>query len=170
MRSQRGLTLIEIAIALLLLGILSTLAVPAFQHWIQNTNIRNGAEAIQNGMQLARAEAVRRNMPVQLVLGTGSSWVVSVPSTAVEIQRYENVEGSKTAVVAIVPSGADRITFNGMGWLATNNDGSDSITQINVSGAALSDSEIRTLRIVVSTGGASRMCDPNVTTGDPRAC
>ena len=60
--AQQGVTLIELLTALIIIGLLFGLGVPSFGGWIQNAQIRTAAEAIQNGLQLARVEAVRRNM------------------------------------------------------------------------------------------------------------
>ncbi len=168
--SQQGLTLIEIMIGLVLLAILGTLAVPAYQSYVQNAQIRNGTEGILNGMQLARAEALSRNTIIELALNTDSSWVISNPLTGEEFQRRDRSDGSRNVNATIFPVGADRITFNGMGWIAGNNDASPSITRIDVTSATSVDPELRPLRIVVGTGGAMKMCDPAVAAGDPRAC
>jgi type IV fimbrial biogenesis protein FimT len=72
-------------------------------------------------------------------------------------------------LVTITPLGADRITFNGMGWLATNNNGSPTITRIDVA-STMVGTEIRALRVTVGAGGVMKMCDPAVAAGDPRAC
>lgn len=168
---QQGFTLVEIAIALALIGVLATLAVPAFQTWVHNAQIRNAAEGIVNGMQLARAEALRRNTPVELRMDTGSGWTITAVASGEEIQTRSASEGSSSATVTILPAGADRVTFNGMGWMASNNDGSPAITQIDVNSATLAgEPEIRALRVIVSSGGAMKMCDPAVAAGDPRAC
>jgi type IV fimbrial biogenesis protein FimT len=175
-RSQHGVTLIEILVSFTLVALLMVIAVPAYNTWLQNTQIRNAAEAVVNGMQIARAEAVRRNTLAQLVLTGGSSWTVSLPLTGEQIQERPAAEGSAGAVVEILPAAADRISFNGMGWVAPNNDASPSITQLdfsNPSGGAckhVADGPMRCLRIAISSGGAFRMCDPAVAAGDPRAC
>jgi len=167
---QRGFSLIELAIGLLLISIVTVLAAPAFNVWIQNARIRNAAEGILNGLQLARAEAVRRNASVQLIFDTGAAWSVSTVATGTEIQKRVTTADSSTAFVAITPNGADRVTFNGMGWLAANDDGSPVITQVDVTSALLSGDEIRPLRVTVGAGGIMKMCDPALAAGDPRAC
>lgn len=73
---QHGVSLVELMIGLTIFAILLSVAVPNFSIFLQNSKIRTAAEAIQNGLNLARAEAVRRNTNVQFVLGTGSSWTV----------------------------------------------------------------------------------------------
>ena len=87
--AQQGVTLIELLTALIIIGLVFGLGVPSFGGWIQNAQIRTAAEAIQNGLQLARVEAVRRNMTVRFQLtntatnacalsATGANWVVSL--------------------------------------------------------------------------------------------
>jgi type IV fimbrial biogenesis protein FimT len=168
---SRGFSLIELLIGLALIGILSVMAVPAYQFWIKNVQIRNAAEGVLNGLQLARAEAVRRNALVQLIFttATGSGWTISTVVGGTEIQARSANEGSESALVTITPLGADRITFNGMGWLATNNNGSPTITRIDVA-STMVGTEIRALRVTVGAGGVMKMCDPAVAAGDPRAC
>lgn len=91
---QHGVSLIELTIGLVIVGILLVLGTPAFRSWIQNAQIRTTAEAIHNGLQLARAEAVHRNNLVRFQLmnsltntcafsTTSSNWVVSQGDTGV---------------------------------------------------------------------------------------
>lgn len=167
---QQGLTLIEIMIGLVLLAVLTTLAVPAYQTWIHNAQIRNAAEGILNGLQLARGEALQRNTPVRLIMGFTSGWRIETVNTSTLIQSRPDGEGGQAVTVAITPDVADRVTFNGMGWVMANNDGSPTITRIDVTSSVVVGEEIRPLRVVIGTGGAVKMCDPAVAAGDPRGC
>ena len=92
-RSGRGFSLVELLITLAIMGILLALAAPSYQLWISNTRIRTTAESIQNGLQLARAEAVRRNDQIRFQLTssadgscvlstTESNWIVSYDNPA----------------------------------------------------------------------------------------
>jgi len=74
---QRGVTLIESVVVMAIAVILLRLAVPAFSAWLGNVQTRTVAESLQSGLQLARAEAIRRNAPVTF-------WLTStaVPQTA----------------------------------------------------------------------------------------
>ncbi len=92
----KGFTLIELMIGLAVVGILLAIGVPEFRLWMANIQVRNAAESIQNGMKLARMEALRRNAPVTFSLvsladsttmdnscalsSSGVSWVVSMDS------------------------------------------------------------------------------------------
>lgn len=171
--AQHGATLIEMLIGIAILAILIAVGVPSYKAWIQNTQIRTAAESVLNGMQLARNEAVRRNANVQLVLGAQSSWTISVPSTAEQIQTRSYGAGSKNVTVTKTPAAATTITFSPLGRVVANADASAAITQLDfdVSTTILSATESRDLRIVVGAGGNVRMCDPNVTdASDTRYC
>jgi type IV fimbrial biogenesis protein FimT len=167
---QLGMTLIEIMITLAIMGILLMIGMPSFNTWIANTQVRTGAEGLTNGLQLARAEAVRRNGNIAFTLGTNTGWTVSVVSTGEVVQTRSEDDGSKQATVTITPVGATMLTFNGYGRVTTNADSSPAITQINVGSSTLAAAETRALRITLGSGGNVRMCDPALGAGDPRAC
>ncbi|SRR5258708_2244707 len=190
MIAHRGFTLIEIVITLAVLGILVMLGLPSFAIWMNNSKIRTAAEGITNGLQLARAEAVRQNVQVQYDQGAQNSWIVcTVASTAGSspvnrcpsttpytgfVQQGTSTEVSSNAVVVVNgvwprPSPpAETVTFNSMGRVIVNGSGAPAITQLDVCNPL--DASVRKMRIVVGMGGNVRMCDPQVAAGDPRAC
>ena len=69
---QRGLSLIEMVTVMAIAAVLTGLAVPSFTAWMANVQIRTATESIQNGLQLARAEAIRRNSPVMFWFTSGT--------------------------------------------------------------------------------------------------
>lgn len=168
--THRGVTLIELLIGLAVLGIVLMMAMPSFATWIQNTAIRSTGEALANGAQLARAEAIRRNTGVELSVSADSSWLVRVVEDGETIQERSAAEGSGNTTIAITPSAASKVTFNGLGRVVSNDDASAPITAIKIDSAVLDPADSRNLCVVIGTGGAVRMCDPNAPTGDTRAC
>lgn len=187
LQRQRGLSLVEIAVVLTIAGILITLAVPSFATWIRNTQIRTATESVQNGLQLARAEAIRRNRSVQFTLTDvpSSGWtfgcVVPVDNGTVGvddpgdcpqvIQTRSAAEGTAGPQLAATPATARMVTFNSIGQVIVNADASASLTQVDATDPTLASGTARPLRIVIAGGGAVRMCDPAVSaTSDPRRC
>jgi type IV fimbrial biogenesis protein FimT len=212
--SQRGFTIVEVMISLVVLGVLIGLGAPGFVEWLQNQQIRAAAEATLNGLQVARGEAVRRNTPVRFqlvsdltsgcVLASDSvsapvsvSWVVSLadptgacdattdsgqsPSPAGRIlQRRTSAEGSPNAVATSVfvpsppaapaPQAASTVTFAALGNVVANADGTPSVVKIDVTNPKVSPSAMRPLRIIINSGGSTRMCDPALASPEPRGC
>jgi type IV fimbrial biogenesis protein FimT len=72
-QTQRGVSMIEMVIVMAIFAILFGLAAPSFQAWTTNVQIRTTTESIQNGLQLARAEAIRRNTSVMFWLTSGTN-------------------------------------------------------------------------------------------------
>lgn len=165
-----GFSLIELMIGIAIMAILAGLAMPSFQTWLQNSQIRNAAESIQNGLQRARAEAVGRNTNVEFVLGAGSSWVVQLPD-ATNIESRSSNEGSRDVTVAVTPLGTTTVTFNNFGGVAgTNADLSMPFTQVELDSSVLAAADSQELWVTIGVGGNVRMCDPNAPVGSPRAC
>ena len=173
---QEGMTLIEIMISLTVLGILILMGLPSFGEFLQNQQLRAATEALMNGMQVARGEAIKRNLAVQVSVGPGTGWTVTEAVTALPIQARSKDEGSPNAVVALTPAGATKVTFTPLGGVTANLDGSATITQLDITnpagGACQSTGPMRCLRVTISGGGSLKMCDPNpgIATTDPRHC
>lgn len=160
-------------ITIVVLAILVGLGMPSFVQLLRNAEIRNAGEAITNGLQKARAEAVSRNTTVQLVLGTGSNWTVSVVNPASTIESRTSSEGSQhvtiTAVAADLVTAATTATFNNLGGIAANADGSVSLAQVDLTSTGANQN----LRVTLGPGGAARLCvpPPYLAAGSsPRAC
>lgn len=185
----RGVSLIELMVAIVIVSILFVLAAPSYRGWIQNQQIRAAAESILNGIQVTRSEAVKNNGRARFVLCNAplSSWqVLAIPATApaaapaataecgvgaateIRVQERSSQEGSLLAQIAVTPNGATTVTFNSFGRVVANADASASVTQIDVS----TPTGDRPLRITLGAAGNTRMCDPSplLSATDPRHC
>ena len=168
-----GMSLIELLIGLVLVGILLALGVPSFAAWLQNVQVRNAAESISNGLQLARANAVQRNKSVTFTMnGPDSSWSVTIDApSALEpaiVQTRSAAEGTPNAVIV---TSDPTITFDGLG--KTNLLAAATIQVTNPTGGACgtANTDMRCLNLTVAVGGQIKMCDPQVlTAGDSRRC
>jgi type IV fimbrial biogenesis protein FimT len=183
---QRGLTLVEIAVVLTIAAILYMQAAPMFSVWLANTHARTAAESVLNGLQLARGEAIRRNRLVQLVFTNGNavSWTVGCanpidngtadvddPGDCLPvIQTRVAAESSDQPQLATVPAGATTVTFDSLGRVTANVDGSPVITQLDINNPLIAVGDQRPLRVALGGAGNARMCDPHLTGTDPRRC
>lgn len=118
---QRGVSLIELMVGIIIVSLLFALAATNYSGWIQNQQIRTAAESILNGIQVTRSEAVKNNAQVRFVLCglPASSWEVlaaSAPAAApaaslacgagsnaaageIRVQERSGQEGSRLAQV-----------------------------------------------------------------------
>ncbi len=174
MPKSAGFTMIEMMITIAIFSITLTYGVSSYRTWVQNNQIRNAAESIQNGVQRARAEAVKCNANVAFALGTGSSWTVThvnacgSAAAGSVLESRSSSEGSKNVTVA---ANATTLTFGSLGTVVANADASAALTQVNLSSSVTSP-DLRTLRVAIGLGGNPRVCDPNLgtSTTDPRRC
>lgn len=195
---QRGVTLVELLVGLAIATILLAMATPSFSVFLQNSRIRTAADAIQNGLSLARAEAVRRNTAVEFVRGTGSAWTVrcatAVPdsdddglpdcpgvnpeaTTPSSIQARPAAEGSSdisvatsevvaaTGLAAAAPVFISTLTFNSLGRVTGLPAGHNAVFTVGGSCGTM-----RCLRVIATSGGQIRMCDPALPDTDPQGC
>jgi type IV fimbrial biogenesis protein FimT len=171
-RAASGMSLIELLIGFVLVGVLLALGVPSFTTWLQNIQVRSAAESVLGGLQVARGNAVQRNKAVSFNMpGPDSSWTVTIDTPSVGsgetalVQSRSGAEGTRNAVIATTnPS----ITFDGLG--RANLAGAALIQVTNPTGGVCG-ADIRCLNITVAVGGQIKMCDPQVVTpGDSRAC
>lgn len=192
---QRGVSLIELMIGIAIVSILLMMGIPSFSLWIQNAQNRTAAESIQNGLQLARVEAVRRNSNVRFGLtdATGLvAWNVGCATVTTDcpanIQSRVAMDGSVNARIGVsttvppfvVPANqygtaiaagtglVAGVTFEGMGRIPTGNIGTD-VTRIDITNATASNS--RRLVVIIGSGGQIRMCDPALAlSANPQGC
>lgn len=195
-RHQRGMTLIEFMIGIVIAGILIAMAGPSFRDWIQNSQVRNAAESIVNGLQLARAEAVHRNALVRFNMNSATGqadWEVCAPApgvpaatpcpaTATIVQQRSNQEGSANARAGVyrmsdgqpqanfalaISAGNEMATHVTFNGLGrTVNDGPDNTARIDVTNA-IAPGARRLVIVIDNPGGHVRLCDPALTASNP---
>lgn len=102
-----GFSLIELIIAITVFGILISMGLPAFSRLIADVRLRNQAEYVFSGLQLAKGEALKRNATVrfQLVSTLDNGCVVVGPLEGVTNSNFWLVShGDPTAKCGLVES------------------------------------------------------------------
>ncbi|SDX62660.1 type IV fimbrial biogenesis protein FimT [Collimonas sp. OK242] len=182
----RGFTLIELAITLTVMTILLLMVVPSFIGWMNNSKVRSVAEALQNGLRAAQAEAVRRSHQTAFVLtnaapapntaastsGSGSNWYIQVLPvyTGETLGTDAFVQGGAFGNLAPgvkVTATASLVCFNSMGRLVANSDATTSANfgttctapPGNITYDVTLTGATHPLRVLVGLGGQVRMCD-----------
>lgn len=79
---QRGLTLIELLVTVLIAGILIAIAIPTFSTMFEKNRLKGAAERLAAEVQLARGEALARRDPVSVSVVSGSDWCLGVDEGA----------------------------------------------------------------------------------------
>jgi type IV fimbrial biogenesis protein FimT len=188
----RGFSLIEVLIALAILGVLMSIGIPAFNTMMKNFQIRSAAESLVAGLQAARNEAVNRNASVRFQLVTtltnlcvlddnGPHWLISrnVPTSKCDQAVVADfLEPNDTAIPQILQKrfaqdGTAFLTATAAGVpvsavvfssLGRTNGGIDTIDVTNPKGGTCESAggPLRCMRILIGAGGKVKMCDPKV--------
>ncbi|OEZ28823.1 GspH/FimT family pseudopilin [Variovorax boronicumulans] len=187
----RGFTLVELVVTIAVFALLLLAALPSLGTWTDNTRIRNVASSLLDGLQLARAEAIRRNQNVSFWLvsidnpavlsndctlsNTSGSWVVSVNSPIGHCADAPSTDSSPMLVTGrAVGDAGGRVSVTAV-LAAGSSTAANSVTfngfgrLVNTTDAIgqiditgpASGTTYRNLRLIVSPAGQVRMCDPD---------
>jgi type IV fimbrial biogenesis protein FimT len=188
----RGFTLVELLVAITLLGILLALAAPSFATFLRNNQVRAVANGLQDGLRLAQVEAVRRNRQVVFFLtngepsasvnanSNGRNWAIRVLPLISAGEATEFVRGGALSDVAsgVAIAGPTAVCFNSAGRLVANaSPGVGGATCTSNPAAPTKTFNItlsgsRPLRVTTALSGQVRMCDPAkpLNTTNPDGC
>jgi type IV fimbrial biogenesis protein FimT len=164
LKPTRGFTIIELLMALVVLAIGATLAAPSIASMLASRRVQSLSQSLLDGLQTARAEAVRRNTRVRFSLRADPpGWVLSEVASGTTLQGAADPDWAAVRVTS--SNAATSVDFlpNGLRQAGIQ------IEQLTIAGADPSETTQR--RINVFGGGLIRLCDPTVTAAnDPRGC
>lgn len=167
-RTNRGVTLVELMITVAVLAILLTIGIPAFQSTLDKRRLVGAAEQLYADLQYARSEAIRQNRNVTVYFTGTSTWCYGMDDDISSACNCSTAPGNCTVggVQKVVP-GTD---FRNV-TLSNNSFSSGNVTFDPRRGTAspqgsvsLQSSAIGTVRVIVSNPGRMRICSPTGTT------
>lgn len=171
-RRERGLTLIELVVAMAVFVALFFIAAPDFRTWTENTRMRTVSEALQNGVRQSQAEAVRRNRTVVFFLtneepavgaaavANGINWGMrTLPLFPGDAVQYIRGGAFSDVAPGVAITGPAAICFNAAGQQVTvaAEGCAAAVATYDVTRAGAD----RRLRVVAAMSGRVRMCDPD---------
>jgi prepilin-type N-terminal cleavage/methylation domain-containing protein len=132
MHKHSGFTLIELMVAIGIVGLLSAITVPNLISWLPKYRVGSAARNVISAVEFARLRAIRENSPVDVNFGYANDWVTVVNSggnTLRQIQCPSDVDLIDSGLGAL-------LQFDGRGF--ANQDGL--VTVENTRDATLSRS------------------------------
>jgi type IV fimbrial biogenesis protein FimT len=163
-----GFTLIELAIVVSVIGIVTAMGLPSLSDVLRDAGVRARAESYSEGLRLARTEAIHRNARVDFVPDS-VRWSVRTP----------NREGGSDLVLHEAASSGSDMHYTAQvnhEVLSFSGSGRASVSNFSASFGYLAErceadgGDVRCLLVRLSPRGAVRMCDPASVPPSPRAC
>jgi type IV fimbrial biogenesis protein FimT len=152
MRKDTGFSLLELMVAIAIVAILSTIAVPGIIQWLPKHRVGSAARVVKSTLEFARSSAIKRNTEVRVDFDWANDnlTVVEVledpPGTFVETTlRIRQMPGDVD--LDDIDLG-DEVTFNGHGFAPGSSGG---VVVVNTSDNTLSRS------ITLTVGGNARI-------------
>jgi type IV fimbrial biogenesis protein FimT len=149
---RRGLTLIELTIALAIVGVLASLALPSMGRQLERHRLQAAAETLAADLADARFEAARRGLPLHVETTPGASWcwaVTTVPSCDCNTRQacqLKSVRADDHPGVQLLAARAVRFDTEG---------------RTDTTIGAVFEAGHERLRVEIGALGRARVCDPD---------
>ena len=112
---RKGFSLVEVMIVVALIGIVATIAVPNFQNYVRNRNLKTAAQEISSEFFVTRQRALAESRNYRLVFDVGNNRYTTEEETAPgtwTVRQTKQVAASAAANDGIVIDAATETTFN----------------------------------------------------------
>jgi type IV fimbrial biogenesis protein FimT len=160
-RTVRGLTLLEMMVALAIVAVLATLALPSFGSMMSRQRLKAAAEMMSMDLAELRLLAAQRGQPMHVNLSAGAQWCYALAVAS--------------GCDCRVPQGCQLKTVSardhpGVTLLQSQDLRIDPQAVTHASGALLQGSDGARLRVGLSPLGRPRVCAPDTPVSGFTAC
>ncbi|NQZ52868.1 MAG: prepilin-type N-terminal cleavage/methylation domain-containing protein [Piscirickettsiaceae bacterium] len=163
-QKQKGFTLIELMVVVVILGVLVAIAFPSFVETLDRRKLKGAGDKLFADLLFAKTEAIKRNTPVRITFkGNGATWCYGIA---------ENVACDCTAADCVI-DGVSKVVNQDDYSAAVSVDGTASFAAddanaftsftplrgaANAGNLQFSIASGAELRVVVSSFGRVRLC------------
>ena len=144
----RGMTLIEVMIAVVITAILAAVGAPFFGDFVANSRLRETGNALMAETLYAQSEAVKRNGQVRLAVNGNATQVIDMTGEKPAVVRERQFADGLIVETINIDFGSDGMT---------RPRGTDVTVDVAANGITCSDN-YRCPRRLIDAGGAVRLC------------
>ncbi len=128
LRASQGFTLVELMITVAVMVVLAAIAAPSMSAMIDNSRTAGQTEELVSTLQMARAEAIRRNARVTVCGGTGgacsgtttwANWTIFGRDNTLAVPADDVIRDTTAGTGMVVTSSVDRIIYKPSGMIDT---------------------------------------------------
>jgi type IV fimbrial biogenesis protein FimT len=145
-RRSAGFTLIELLIAMVVLAIVATVAIPGFGNLIEGNRLVSGTNLLSSSIKLARAEAIKRGTTVTFSTdgGLASGWCVHAGDATGDCANNQIRSFEAPGQLTFNPAGNVDLVFDRRGFLVPQTAQTFSVAPNN---CASGDTTLREIRV-----------------------
>lgn len=170
---QRGFTLIELIVVMVVLGILLAMAVPSFTTLMDSIRVKRAGDAVSAFLVNTKSEAIKRNTTVRAIVqsaSSGATWCIGMTTASTcdcltagscQIDGVDRIISS-SAYKNILLDGPDdghAFVFSALRGTVTGNETVE-----------FESDNAQKLNVVVGLTGRVRLCSPDGSAGGYPTC
>ncbi|EHR70193.1 prepilin-type N-terminal cleavage/methylation domain-containing protein [Burkholderiales bacterium JOSHI_001] len=151
---SRGFTLLELMLAVTLVGVLASMALPSFGSAVSRQRLKTVSQTLAVDMAEARHEAVRSGRPLKLVVREGRDWCWAITDRA-DADCHQSVSGAFRQARAVDHPGLNLLQATGATFGTTDG------VALQQGGAMMETAIGDRVRVRLSPLGRTSLCSPN---------